>query len=172
MTGGIQRAAPPSGLDDDGGVRQRGDQPIALKEPPFGRGRAARDLAHHQAGRGDPIDEARVSRGIRAVDAARNVSETTTRGYVLDTTPPVAPAAEAPTVTPATRLQPGFAFPTEQGTTYECRLDGPGGYERIQYFGLDGTRIGGFYLPRRIGARLHRAHYREPVLDQQRAFVP
>ena len=48
-------------------------------------------------------------------------------------------------------LEPGVL--SLAGNDIFAVADGPGGYERIQYFGLDGTRIGGFYLPRRTGAR-------------------
>ncbi len=48
-------------------------------------------------------------------------------------------------------LEPGVL--SLAGNDIFAVADGPGGYERIQYFGLDGTRVGGFYLPRRIGTR-------------------
>jgi hypothetical protein len=32
--------------------------------------------------------------------------------------------------------------------------DAPGGFDRVQYFSISGTRLGGFYLPRRTGGRL------------------
>jgi len=48
-------------------------------------------------------------------------------------------------------LEPGVL--SLAGNDIFAIADGPGGYERIQYFGLDGTRVGGFYLPRRTGAR-------------------
>jgi len=65
---------------------------------------------------------------VRAADAAGNTGSETATGYTLDTTPPAAPAVDAPAVTPAGRLQPSFDFADEAGVAYECRLDGPGGY--------------------------------------------
>lgn len=65
---------------------------------------------------------------LRATDAAGNTGPEAAAEYVLDTTAPVAPVVEAPTVSAASRLQPTFRFPGDADATYECRLDGPGGY--------------------------------------------
>src|SRR5829696_2909549 len=65
---------------------------------------------------------------LRATDAAGNTGPAATAAYMLDTTPPDAPAVAEPATSPATRLQPGFAFAAGTGDSHECRLDGPGGY--------------------------------------------
>jgi hypothetical protein len=65
---------------------------------------------------------------LRATDSAGNTGPVRSSDYTLDTTPPAPPAVEAPTVSPAARLQPSFRFATEPGSSHECRLDGPGGY--------------------------------------------
>src|SRR5215213_7899266 len=75
-------------------------------------------------GRGD----GRYELALRATDAAGNAGPQMATTYTLDTTPPVAPAVDTPSVTPATRLQPSFDFAAADGAAYECRLDGAGGY--------------------------------------------
>ncbi len=47
-------------------------------------------------------------------------------------------------------LEPGVM--SLSGDTFAV-ADGPGGFDRVQYFSLRGTRLGGFYLPRRTSPR-------------------
>jgi hypothetical protein len=63
---------------------------------------------------------------VRLTDAARNVSDAGTSGaYVFDTTPPAIPAVTAPT-SPGRDLNPSWSALTEDGSTTECRISGPG----------------------------------------------
>jgi hypothetical protein len=65
---------------------------------------------------------------LRATDAAGNTGPEVSAPYTLDTTAPSAPAVDQPAATPATRLQPTFRFAHDGNDSYECRLDGAGGY--------------------------------------------
>lgn len=63
---------------------------------------------------------------VRVTDAAGNVSDPgSSGGYLLDTTPPPAPAVVAPT-SPGRDLSPSWSAGTEAGSTTECRFSGPG----------------------------------------------
>ena len=65
---------------------------------------------------------------LRATDSAGNTSAPAAAEYTLDTTAPVAPAVDQPAPAPDSMLQPEFDFADDASDTYECRLDGPGGY--------------------------------------------
>ncbi len=63
---------------------------------------------------------------VRATDAAGNTGPAESRTFVVDLTPPPADVTSGPSG-PTTDPSPAFAFAsTETGSTFECRLDGPG----------------------------------------------
>src|SRR5207248_1256677 len=59
---------------------------------------------------------------VVATDTAGNASPAATATYLLDTTPPVAPAITAAPVTPGNRRSPARAFLAEAGGTLTCSL--------------------------------------------------
>jgi hypothetical protein len=62
-----------------------------------------------------------------ATDAAGNVSaDSPARTVTVDTTPPPADVTGGPSGA-TTDSAPAFSFGSDPGTTFECRLDGPGG---------------------------------------------
>ena len=67
---GVQRAAALPSLHDHGAAGQRGDGPVAGKEPQPGGMPTRRPLADHQTLRGDVREQARVARRVRIIDAA------------------------------------------------------------------------------------------------------
>jgi hypothetical protein len=70
--------------------------------------------------------------GVRQIDAAGNGSDTTTREFSVDLTPPAAPAVVSGPEGATTDPSPAFAFSSETGTFVECRLDGPSGSGSFQ----------------------------------------
>jgi hypothetical protein len=64
---------------------------------------------------------------VLAIDAAGNVGPSSTSGYVLDTTAPVAPTLVSSPGSPSSLRTPAWGFTTEPGATTTCRVDGPSG---------------------------------------------
>ena len=65
--------------------------------------------------------------GVRQIDAAGNGSDTPSRAFSVDLTPPAAPAVVSGPEGATTDPSPAFAFNADAGTLVECRLDGPSG---------------------------------------------
>ena len=65
--------------------------------------------------------------GVRQIDAAGNGSDTVTRAFSVDLTPPAAPAVVSGPEGATTNTSPAFDFNSDAGTLVECRLDGPSG---------------------------------------------
>jgi hypothetical protein len=62
---------------------------------------------------------------VRARDAAGNVGDSVARGFSIDKTPPPADVVSGPSGT-TTDSSPSFGFASDTGSTFACRLDGPG----------------------------------------------
>src|SRR5438128_36826 len=59
---------------------------------------------------------------VTATDAAGNTSPAATGTYLLDTTPPVAPAITASPATPGNSRSPAWSFTAEAGAAFTCSL--------------------------------------------------
>jgi FG-GAP-like repeat/Bacterial Ig-like domain len=71
------------------------------------------------------LADGRYTFSVRATDASGSVGAAATRSFTVDTKAPVVSITSGPSWA-TNDDRPSFAFSSEPGATYECRLDGPG----------------------------------------------